>query len=45
MVMKYNASGIGRTIVYPNERSINDRKQLAADYGIKGVVYWRLGDE
>lgn len=45
MVMKYNANGIGRTIVYPNERSISDRKQLAADYGIKGVVYWRLGDE
>lgn len=34
-----------RTVVYPNDKSIQLRKQLAADYGIKGVFYWRLGDE
>lgn len=45
MVMKYVANGVARTIVYPNERAINERVELMADYGIKGVVYWRLGDE
>ncbi len=45
MVMKYNSKGQTRIIVYMNNKSIQMRKQLAADYGIKGVAYWRLGDE
>lgn len=34
-----------RTVVFPNQESIDLRKQLAADYGLKGVAYWRVGDE
>ncbi len=40
-----SASGIKRYIVFPTQESINMRKQLAADYGLKGVTYWRVGSE
>ncbi len=33
-----------RIVVYPTQKSFELRKQLAADYGIKGVAYWRVGD-
>ncbi|KKP69745.1 hypothetical protein A2X44_04705 [candidate division CPR3 bacterium GWF2_35_18] len=32
-------------VVFQNQESIDLRKKLAADYGIKGVTYWRIGDE
>ena len=39
-----NEDGEKRVVVYPTQESLDLRKQLAADYGIKGVAYWRLGD-
>lgn len=44
-LVRYNRDGVDRVIVYPNQRSINDRKELAAKYGIKGVAIWKLGDD
>ncbi len=44
-VLAYTFEGTQRVIVYPTSKSIEIRKQLAADYGIKGVAFWRLGDE
>lgn len=41
----YDYKGQKRTIVFPTEKSFELRKQLAADYGLKGIAYWRLGDE
>lgn len=41
----YNFNGQERYVVYPNKTSIELRKKLAADYGINGISYWRLGDE
>lgn len=38
-------SGQKRIMVFPNQQSIDLRKQLAADYGLKGVIYWRVGSE
>lgn len=34
-----------RTVVFPTDDSLKLRKQLAADYGLKGIAYWRIGDE
>lgn len=34
-----------RTIVYPNNQTVLLRKELAARFGIKGIYYWKLGDE
>lgn len=45
MLLYYTYQDEGRTVVYPTEKSYNLRKQLAAEYGIKGVAYWRFGDE
>lgn len=45
MVLRYNFEGTERVVVYPTQRSIDARKALAVKYGIKGVAYWRLGDE
>lgn len=45
MVLNYNFEGKDRVLVYPDSQSIALRKQLAADYGIRGVAFWRLGDE
>lgn len=41
----YIYEGQRRYVVFPNQRTIDDRKRLAADYGIKGVAYWRIGDQ
>lgn len=43
-ILRYNFNNQDRVVVYPNNDSINLRKQLASDYGIKGIAYWRLGD-
>ncbi len=45
MVLRYNFNGVNRVVVYPNEQSFQARKELASKYGIKGIAYWRLGDE
>ncbi|MFS8131430.1 MAG: glycosyl hydrolase family 18 protein [Candidatus Dojkabacteria bacterium] len=45
VVGTYNYKGENRIIVFPNEDSLKLRKQLAADYGIKGITYWRIGGE
>jgi spore germination protein YaaH len=45
MILKYIKENQPRIIVYPTSESLRLRRQLAADYGIKGVYYWRLGDE
>jgi len=45
MVLRYNYQDKDRIVIDPNNRSIEMRKQLAADYGIKGIAYWRIGDE
>jgi len=34
-----------RIVIFPTQDSIDARKELAAKYGIKGVAYWRIGDE
>ena len=38
-------TGEDRVVVYLGNKGIQLRKQLAANYGLKGVFYWRLGDE
>ena len=45
VIGRYNFKGTNRIIVFPNEESFKLRKQLAADYGIKGITYWRIGGE
>jgi len=45
MLGVYNFNGQKRYVVYPNKTSIDLRKKLAADYGINGISYWRLGDD
>lgn len=45
MILRYAFQGQDRIVVYPNNQSIQMRKELAAEYGIKGVAYWRVGDE
>ena len=42
---RYDYKGQQRVVVYANDQSIELRKQLAKDYGIKGVSYWRIGGE
>lgn len=44
-IAEYTRDGEKRFIVYPTNQSIQMRKDLAAEYGLKGVVYWRLGGE
>jgi spore germination protein YaaH len=41
----YMYEGKPRTVIFPTAESIALRKKLAADYGIKGIAYWRVGDE
>jgi len=40
---KYN--GVERIMYYLDKKAISDRLKLARQYGIKGVCYWRIGDE
>ncbi|SRR5260221_50941 len=41
----YNYFGQKRIVVFMDQKSLHLRKQLAADYGIKGIYYWKLGGE
>ncbi len=41
--LKYN--GVERVMYYLDKRAIDARIELAKKYGIKGVCYWRIGDE
>jgi len=34
-----------RIVVFPTQQSIDMRKSLAKEYGIKGIAIWRVGDE
>jgi spore germination protein YaaH len=45
MLGTYNFNGQIRRVVFPNSKSIELRKQLASEYGINGISFWRLGDE
>jgi spore germination protein YaaH len=42
---RYNFKGNPRVVIFPTERSFELRKQLAAQYGIKGIAYWKVGGE
>lgn len=42
---RYEYQGKSRIVVFPTNESILLRKELAAEYGVKGIAYWRLGDE
>ncbi|RMD76739.1 hypothetical protein D6810_03095 [Candidatus Dojkabacteria bacterium] len=42
---RYTFRGVNRVVVFPTERSFEMRKELAAEYGIKGIAYWKIGDE
>ncbi len=42
---RYDYNGVSRIVVFPTDESIQLRKQLAADYGLKGVAFWKLGSE
>lgn len=35
----------GRTVWFENEHSMAQKLQLAAEYGLRGVAFWRLGQE
>lgn len=43
-VARFTKDGIPRIMVYLGNDEIALRKKLAAEYGIKGVSYWRLGN-
>lgn len=43
-ILRYKFNNQNRIVVFPNDESIRVRKELAAEYGIKGVAFWRLGD-
>lgn len=45
MLGTYDFNGQKRYVVYPTKTAIELRKKLAAEYGINGISYWRLGDE
>lgn len=45
MILKYTFKGTPRIVIYPTSQSIQERKELAARYGIKGIAYWKLGSE
>lgn len=40
-----NESEENRIVVFPTQQSFDLRKKLVANYGLKGVTYWRIGDE
>lgn len=44
-VTKYNDERYDRALYFEDEKAIKIRRSLAEKYGIKGVAYWRLGDE
>ncbi len=44
-VGRYIFEGKQRIVVFPTQQSIDMRKKLAKEYGIKGIAIWRVGDE
>ncbi len=44
-VGRYTYGSSPQIVVFPTQRSFDARKELAASYGLKGVAYWRIGDE
>lgn len=44
-VGRYMFEGKQRIVVFPTQQSIDMRKKLAREYGIKGIAIWRVGDE
>lgn len=44
-IYTYKRDGEDRILIFMNYQGLIDRNQLAADYGIKGVSYWRLGGD
>jgi spore germination protein len=40
-----SAGGYSNEIYYQDQRGINMRRDIAKEYGIAGVAYWRLGGE
>lgn len=43
-IARFTKEGVPRIMIYLDNHAIALRKQLAADYGLKGVAYWRLGN-
>jgi len=41
----YEREGSSRVLVYLDQEGITERKSLAAEYGIKGISFWRLGGD
>ena len=40
-----NIKGTDKTLWYSNKATVDYRKNIAKKYGLKGVVYWSLGNE
>jgi len=41
---KFIFKNIERTMFFLSQENVNSRKQLAKEYGVKGVAYWRIGN-
>ena len=41
----YTAAGVAHDVWYPDGATIGDRIRMAADHGLGGVGFWRLGRE
>jgi spore germination protein YaaH len=41
---KFIFKNIERTMFFLSQENVNSRKQLAKEYGLKGVAYWRIGN-
>ena len=44
-IFRYELNGQKKTLVYQTPEQLKTRINLAKEFGIKGVVFWRLGDE
>jgi spore germination protein YaaH len=44
-VFEYLESSKFKTLVYINPQGVKDRVNLAQDYKLGGVVFWRIGGE
>jgi len=44
-IFKYEAGGKKKTLVYQSPKQLETRINLAKEFGLKGVVFWRLGGE
>ena len=41
----FTYKGVARVMYYLDKHAVDERLQLARQYGIKGVCYWRIGGE